>query len=547
MQPLRRINRGQTAGQFTLPAPVGGWNARDPLDDMPPEDAVALDNFIPRQRYAEVRGGQQVVARNFPDGSVQTGIEYSNAGTRQLIAAGGGTVAKVDDTTNPFTVTILGTGFTSDRWQGPQYGANLAMFNGHDTPQLYDGTTLAASTINGSGLTATNLVGATVHQGRMIAWENAATWFWYGPPGAVQGTFVKFPLANVGQHGGNVSLIESWVRDSGGVGITSALVIMMTSGEVFLYEGTDPGDATAWTLKGRPMIAAPIPGPRGIVKGGGDLLVTSVAGVLSINTVLPIDKERRAATVSDKIYQAWFDAAQTYGATVGWEAVLAAKYGLFVFNVPLAAPAYPAPAQAMQFVVNNDTLAWCRFLNIPARTIFVFKDRLFYGGAEEGALWDVAVWDVSPWASGLIIEIMVGTADLVVDTNGNLISAPIAWTAQTAFTDAQHRKGQKRFTMARPVMQTDGSLPVQIGMAMDYATGDAVTFPVSETATGSSATWDVSPWDTTAWASSVTTVQDWQGVAGFGYSASLVLRGQTQGQTVRLLSTDLAYEMGGMM
>src|SRR6056297_3242565 len=39
------------------PAPVGGWNARDDLGNMPPEDAVVLRNWRPRPGYLETRGG----------------------------------------------------------------------------------------------------------------------------------------------------------------------------------------------------------------------------------------------------------------------------------------------------------------------------------------------------------------------------------------------------------------------------------------------------------------------------------------------------------
>jgi hypothetical protein len=45
-----------------IPAPVGGWNARDALANMPPTDAVKLVNFIPRGSYVQSRGGYGVHA-----------------------------------------------------------------------------------------------------------------------------------------------------------------------------------------------------------------------------------------------------------------------------------------------------------------------------------------------------------------------------------------------------------------------------------------------------------------------------------------------------
>lgn len=43
-----------------IPAPVGGWNARDALDKMPETDAVKLVNWIPRGSYVQSRGGYGV-------------------------------------------------------------------------------------------------------------------------------------------------------------------------------------------------------------------------------------------------------------------------------------------------------------------------------------------------------------------------------------------------------------------------------------------------------------------------------------------------------
>lgn len=46
----------------TLPAPTGGWNARDALSAMPEEDAVALVNFFPETTDVLLRYGSQLWA-----------------------------------------------------------------------------------------------------------------------------------------------------------------------------------------------------------------------------------------------------------------------------------------------------------------------------------------------------------------------------------------------------------------------------------------------------------------------------------------------------
>ena len=56
-QPLRGGNRRQVSNGVSIPAPVGGWDAQSPLAAMPPQNAVILDNFIPRAGYVELRRG----------------------------------------------------------------------------------------------------------------------------------------------------------------------------------------------------------------------------------------------------------------------------------------------------------------------------------------------------------------------------------------------------------------------------------------------------------------------------------------------------------
>lgn len=64
--PLRQI-RAQKAQKArstvkTLPAPTGGWNARDALSDMPETDAVALVNFFPETTDCVLRFGSLLQA-----------------------------------------------------------------------------------------------------------------------------------------------------------------------------------------------------------------------------------------------------------------------------------------------------------------------------------------------------------------------------------------------------------------------------------------------------------------------------------------------------
>jgi len=135
-------------------APIGGWNVRDGWDDMKSNEAIVLDNWFPSAKGVEIRGGHISHVTGFPD-YVETLAEYHSGTTRQLIAASG---AKLYNATT--TAAEIGTGFSDDRWQHAMMKSNMVLVNGTDTPQVWDGSTLANGSYSGSG-TPANFIGVT--------------------------------------------------------------------------------------------------------------------------------------------------------------------------------------------------------------------------------------------------------------------------------------------------------------------------------------------------------------------------------------------------
>lgn len=130
----------------STPAPVGGWNARDPLDAMAPTDAVELVNLFPNIASVDGRGGsvtKLTIASGHPVWSL---MPFTYATGSKLLAACNGHIWNID--TNAWTATSLASGFTSDKWQYGHFNNHLVMVNGVDIPQVYDGTTF--SNINAS-------------------------------------------------------------------------------------------------------------------------------------------------------------------------------------------------------------------------------------------------------------------------------------------------------------------------------------------------------------------------------------------------------------
>src|SRR6185503_17853958 len=126
----------------SLPAPVGGWNARDALGEMAPMDAVSLTNFYPATTDVMVRNGNTHFATGI-SGQVETLFNYSGGATKKLFAVASGSI--YDITAGGAIGAASVTGLTNSRWQYVNNtttgGSYLQAVNGADKMRVFDGTT----------------------------------------------------------------------------------------------------------------------------------------------------------------------------------------------------------------------------------------------------------------------------------------------------------------------------------------------------------------------------------------------------------------------
>jgi hypothetical protein len=151
----------------SAPAPIGGWNARDPHDAMAPTDAIELINLFPNIASVDGRGGSLTKLTIAANHAVWALMPFTYATGSKLLAACNGNIWNID--TSAWTASSLASGFSSDKWQYGHFNNHLVMVNGTDTPQVYDGTTFGPinATLTGTpqnvvaALTAGTLVGGT--------------------------------------------------------------------------------------------------------------------------------------------------------------------------------------------------------------------------------------------------------------------------------------------------------------------------------------------------------------------------------------------------
>lgn len=427
-----------TSEVITRPAPIGGWNVRDSLALMPFTDAVTLDNLFPGNNKVELRKGHTSHATGVGSGDVETIAEYHSGATRTMLAAGGGSIY---DATSAGAATSKASGFTSNRWQWANFNGNMGLVNGTDAPQIYNGSTVTAMTISGSGLTVTDLIGINAFQNRTYFWEDDSQDFWYSAVNALGGTLTKFPLSRVHQFGGNLISMGTWTIDAG-EGIDDLASFIMSSGDVAIYRGSNPGDAAAWALVGVFKIGAPL-SIRGVAKVGGDLVVMTKDGYAPLGGVLARGRIDYTGVISDKIAPAVIDAASAHASNYGWQAILYPNGKQILFNVPVSTVTFH------QHVVNTVTGSWCRFKGMNGVSWGLFNDDLYFGGAGDG----------------IVYKADNGTAD---------DSSDISAEAETAYDYFGSSGAQKHLIALGPVIAANGSLSFGLGAQADFR-GDTIS------------------------------------------------------------------------
>lgn len=487
---MRPVNRGQKSSGKPFPAPVGGWNARDAVADMPVNCALTMDNFFPAFGRVSTRRGYSSYATGMGDW-VKTIAEFNAGANRKLVACANG---KIWDISAAGAATQLATGFTEDAWQFAQFddaggGARMGFVNGADAPQIYDGSTVGAMTVSGSGLTVANLVGIHIHRNKSYFFEKNSQNFWYSATNALGGVLTKFNLGRLSGFGGNLIKMDTWSIDAGN-GPDDLAVFLMSSGDVIVYAGSDPGSASGWSLVGKYRIGSPI-GYRSTLKIGAELYAITQSGFQPMSEIAKLGVTKQSVVLSDAIRNAVSTAAAGTGSLKGWQGLLYPRGNYALFNIPQSTSVFH------QYVVNTETGAWCRFTGQNGYSWSLYNDALYMGGNGTVYLADTGYAD-----AGVAIQADCMTAWNYLGTPGM----------------------QKTVGLCRVLGATSNgaSIPYSLSVAMDFRETSAL---ISGSANSTNtAPWDTSAWDTTAWPAETAVFDSWGGTFGLGDAVSARLR-----------------------
>ena len=508
-QSVTRLSMGQSARTQSVPSPLGGLNTRDPIQSMPPTDAIILDNFFCTPYDVMVRYG---FTQQTPTISVNTLMTYSGMnGVNQMFAASG---------SNIYDVSVLGTvgaavvtGMTSDKWQTTSFGAGggtyLICANGADPVQEYNGTTWSVPAI--TGVTSSTLNNPLPFKGRLFFVQRNTLSLWYLAPLSIAGAANQLDLSTIFTQGGQIETILDWSLD-GGYGMDDYLAVITTSGEVAVYKGTDPSSISTWSLVGVYQLGSPV-GKRCASRYAGDVLILTQDGLDPLSKSLMSSRVNTQVAITDKVQHTISDYISQFGTNFGWQIQLFPKENMLIVNVPTST------GETYQMVMNTISGAWSRWTGMNATCFILFNDFLYFG-TTSGVY---KAWD------GLL------------DNGGN-----INFEAQQSFNYFGSLDQLKKLEMIRPNITTSGNPSILLGANADYDSSKPIGI-ASFSPNASVPLWDSALWDVAMWGGTMNIKRDWQTAYALGYCFAAHMTGSSNGIITRWSSTDYLIKAAGVV
>jgi hypothetical protein len=593
--PQRRVTRTQVSRTLSVSAPVGGWNARDPLAEMKKTDAVALENFFCTPFDVMLRYGYSNYSTGIT-GTVNTLCSYSPpVGSIKLFAAAGASI--YDASASGASGGAVVTGNLSDKWQhaifGTSAGTFLVMANGFDPVLVYNGTgwggvfsaafNTSVTSITSAGTLATvtmanphNLkTGMQIvvsgftpagYNGTYTITVTSTSTFTYvlaAPLGVTTVTGIATP-------GVNFAIT--------GVASTSLISVSAFKSRLFFIEKSS---MRAWYLPTLSIGGAAAQLDFGsLFTRGGYLMAMGTwsldAGYGMDDYAVFVSSEGQVAVYkgTDPASAATWALIGIYdvGSPIGRRCMMKYAGDLTIICQDGLAPMSKAlmssrvNSQSMltdkiQHVIGDyigtysANFGWetalfpkanMLLMNIP---ISPTASRQVVMNTISGAWslftgWDAACWELHG------DNLYFGTAGAVCKAWDTYADAGtnINFNAQQSFSYFGSGSQLKKVNMVRPVISTDGYPTILFGVNVDFDTSDPQGLPTFSPFSMTPAVWDASLWDDgSTWAGDLATKRDWQTAFGIGYSIAGHMKGYAKNTRLRWASTDFLVDDGGVL
>lgn len=531
--------------------PVRGWIANEPLAGSKPGGALVLENWFPTRTSARVRGGSQKYATVTSGAPVQSMFTYKSGTLEKLFAATSTeilditTVSDVNSIvsayyilTNPLTGAFLTnpatgayltgalrpesvvgqtSGYYSTTMFGTAGGDFLSAVNGTDTPQKFDGTSWEAHAFTGLA-SPQDLSFVWSYGSRLWYIQKNTLKVWYLPVDSINGALTSFSLAGIFKEGGSLLFGGKWSLDAGD-GLDDKWFVVTTTGEVAVYEGTNPGDAAAWSKVGVYKITAPL-GFKALTYAGGDPLIATEDGIVPLSAAINKDEAALSlAAVSQAIEPEWKNEVQARSSSP-WEIMKWPTMNMMVVSLPVIS----GDVDAYCFVCNVETGAWTKYTGWDTQCMALYDSSGFFGTS-----------------TGQVF---------LMETGGTDDGAPYTCT-YVGLPDHMKTPGAaKLIHSARTTFQSSFPANMKISASVNYQV-TLPSAPDSGSDFSNGGEWDVSLWDVGVWdaTGTVSITSKWTSIGKTGFVVSpqvQVTCGYTLYPQLEMIATDVVFETGGV-
>lgn len=525
---MRTVPKQRVSQVLPVPAPVGGIDDTTSIANMDSKYAIEMLNMYPSASALRVRDGYREHATSMTANG-KTLMSYNKPdGTSEMFCCTDDGIYNVTaSSATPTNVKALTNGNVIWTQFSNLAGNWLIGCNGTDPAFIYNGTTwvdfVADATptnpgeINGT-LSPSGIAYVHQHKGRLWFLESGTMTAWYLPLNSVAGTVTAFPMGGIFTKGGYLSAIFSWTMDAG-YSVDDIFVLQTSQGEVAGYGGSNPDNVGEWWLEARYHIGAPL-GRKSNVALNGDMLMLTVYGIIPLSKVVGGQYQMGAtdATASGRISRLLNSIVKARSGAPGWEITNCPSVQSIFLSVPESSGFMP-----FQLVMNSLTGAWTMY-DLPAITVHEHGGVVYFTDD-----------------AGVVHRQSDVTVDgVMLDGSGGV---PVIAGFQQAFNYFDQPSVNKHYKMVKPIFESTSQPSYLLTVATDFEPGGLSLLGTPGITTSSASQWDVAKWDEDLWSPSLSAWQEWVGVTGIGYSASLVVKTRSTVET-RYVATHWVFEQG---
>ena len=521
---------------YPIPAPVGGWNTKDPLVSMEEKYATYLENLVPTTKSVIRRKGSKKVNTIFSNKEVKGLFSYNATdGTSTIIATGNSTFVNAKTSADLVSTTAEEKPtITSDKWKADQFCNRMYFVNGLDQCCVYDGTNVKKAAYVPYDETTEEEVEGVIfsnvshYRTRIYFVQSDSLSLWYGGLNYIQGHLTEYDISSLVTQGGRIVYAGASTNEVGTIDANLFCVITST-GEILVFSGYSPSSET-WEIVGHFYVSPVLPTSKGdcYFNYGSDIHMITREGVISVSAVLNGVKdslnEAKYKSLTDLISSEFSTEINASKALFGWQGCYSPSNNLILINIPKENLA-THEIYYEQFVMQTISQGWCKFTGVNGER-WVESDGALYFVTPTGTLYQYT-----------------GDYDYYDESNPS-VETSVTARLETAYNALGVPTLNKKLGLIKPICKSIHFGTTALGVKMDYYTLLEATIP--DIPGGKPARWNVGRWDLGAWGDEEVAMYVCS-INGIGRTFSITFQTSQYFSSFEIYEFDVTFERGGFL